>query len=163
MDAFVSMRRLFTANAGIFQRLEAVEMKQLQTDKKIDDAVMDRLGDGSLKPKLGIFFDGQMFDANVLVEQLTSVAKNRIVLIDDYVTAEILQRFTDVRLLRTITVPTVPMSLLPGFDGRLGREYLCCLGYNKLMAAQTAGEQCPLGEALLFFGIFAESSNNDTS
>lgn len=92
MDAFVSMRRFFTANAGIFQRLEAVEMKQLQTDKKID-AVMDRLDDGSLKPKLGIFFDGQMFDANVLVEQLTSVAKNRIVLIDDYVTAEILQRF----------------------------------------------------------------------
>ena len=92
MKAFVAMRRFMVANAAIFQRLEAVELKQLGTDKKIDE-ILNRLDDGSLKPKLGIFFDGQMFDANVLVEQLTSVAKKRIVLIDDYVTAEILQRF----------------------------------------------------------------------
>lgn len=92
MKAFVAMRRFMVANAAIFQRLEAVELRQLGTDKKIGE-ILNRLDDGSLKPKLGIFFDGQMFDANVLVEQLTSVAKNRIVLIDDYVTAEILQRF----------------------------------------------------------------------
>ena len=92
MKAFVAMRRFMVANAAIFQRLEAVELRQLGTDKKIGE-ILNRLNDGSLKPKLGIFFDGQMFDANVLVEQLTSVAKNRIVLIDDYVTAEILQRF----------------------------------------------------------------------
>ena len=92
MKAFVAMRRFMVANAAIFQRLEAVELRQLGTDKKIGE-ILNRLDDGSLKPKLGIFFDGQMFDANVLVEQLTSVAKERIVLIDDYVTAEILQRF----------------------------------------------------------------------
>ena len=92
MKAFVAMRRFMVANAAIFQRLEAVELKQLGTDQKIDE-ILNRLDNGSLKPKLGIFFDGQMFDANVLVEQLTSVAKRRIILIDDYVTAEILQRF----------------------------------------------------------------------
>lgn len=44
---------------------------------------------------MGVFFDQQMFDANVLVEELVSKAKKRIVLIDDYVTGEILQRFHD--------------------------------------------------------------------
>lgn len=92
MKAFVAMRRFLVANAAIFQRLETVELKQLVADQKINE-ILDRLDDGSLKPKLGIFFDGQMFDANVLVEQLISRAQKRIVLIDDYVTAEILQRF----------------------------------------------------------------------
>ena len=54
---------------------------------------MNRLDDGSLKQPLGIFFDGQMFDAFVLVEELIQQAKHRIVLIDDYITASLLQRF----------------------------------------------------------------------
>lgn len=92
MDAFVKMRHFLINNAAIFQRLESVELKQLGTERKINE-ILNRLDDGSLKPKLGIFFDGQMFDANVLVEQLVSKAQKRIVLIDDYITAEILQRF----------------------------------------------------------------------
>ena len=90
--AFVAMRRFLVANAGLFQRLEAVEVKQLSTDRQINE-ILNRLDDGSLKKKLGIFFDNQMFDADVLVEQIVSKAKKRIVLVDDYVTAEILQRF----------------------------------------------------------------------
>jgi len=92
IDAFVAMRKFVTANAGIFQRLEAVELKQISTDRKIDE-ILDRLDDGSLKAKLGIFFDGQMFDAFVLVEELIQKAVMRIVLIDDYVNAGVLQRF----------------------------------------------------------------------
>ena len=47
----------------------------------------------SLKQKLGVFFDGQMFDAFVLVEELIQKATKRIILIDDYITASLLQRF----------------------------------------------------------------------
>lgn len=54
---------------------------------------MNRLDDGSLKQKLGVFFDGQMFDAFVLVEELIKKANRRIILIDDYLTASLLQRF----------------------------------------------------------------------
>lgn len=92
IDAFVAMRRFIMNNAGIFQRLEAVELKQIATDDKIDE-ILNRLDDGSLKQKLGIFFDGQMFDAFVLIEELIQKANRRIVLIDDYINANVLQRF----------------------------------------------------------------------
>lgn len=72
------MRKFIKANAGIFQRLEAVELKQISTDQKINQ-ILDRLDDGTLKQKLGIFFDGQMFDAYVLVETLFKRATHRIV------------------------------------------------------------------------------------
>ena len=91
-DAFHAMRKFIVNNAGIFQRLEAVELKQISTDKKINQ-ILDRLDDGTLKQKLGIFFDGQMFDAFVLVEELILKATQRIILIDDYITASLLQRF----------------------------------------------------------------------
>lgn len=105
MRAFVAMRRYLTANAGVLQRLDQVEIRQLQSQRQTEqwvtevnqrfDQILDRLDDGSLKAKMGVFFDQQMFDANVLVEELVSKAKKRIVLIDDYVTGEILQRFHD--------------------------------------------------------------------
>ena len=91
-DAFHAMRKFIVNNAGIFQRLEAVELKQISTDQKINQ-ILDRLDDGTLKQKLGIFFDGQMFDAFVLVEELILKATRRIILIDDYITASLLQRF----------------------------------------------------------------------
>ena len=85
-DAFHAMRKFIVNNAGIFQRLEAVELKQISTDQKINQ-ILDRLDDGTLKQKLGVFFDGQMFDAFVLVEELIQKATKRIILIDDYITA----------------------------------------------------------------------------
>lgn len=91
-DAFHAMRKFIMNNAGIFQRLEAVELKQISTDQKINQ-ILDRLDDGSLKQKLGVFFDGQMFDAFVLIEELIQKATKRIILIDDYLTASLLQRF----------------------------------------------------------------------
>ena len=91
-DAFHAMRKFIVNNAGIFQRLEVVGLKQISTDQKINQ-ILDRLDDGTLKQKLGIFFDGQMFDAFVLVEELILKATKRIILIDDYITASLLQRF----------------------------------------------------------------------
>lgn len=91
-DAFHALRKFVLANASIFQRLEAVELKQISTEERIDQ-ILDRLDDGSLKQKLGIFFDGQMFDAFVLIEELIQRATRRIFLIDDYLSAALLQRF----------------------------------------------------------------------
>lgn len=107
--AFVAMRRYITQNAGLFQRIESLEAYRLETKQEFKaigerfDQIMDRLDDGSLKQRLGIFFDGQMFDAFVLVESLFKRATRRIVLIDDYVSADILQRMR-VRANSAITV-----------------------------------------------------------
>lgn len=35
MRAFVAMRRFITANAGLFQRVDVLEQKQIETDKKL--------------------------------------------------------------------------------------------------------------------------------
>lgn len=97
-DAFHAMRKFIMANAGLFQRIESLEAYRLEAKQEFKtigkrfDQIMDRLDDGTLKQRLGIFFDGQMFDAYVLMETLFKRATRRIVLIDDYINADILQR-----------------------------------------------------------------------
>ena len=91
MDAFVGMRRYLSANAHIFQRLDRVERQQLenkqwmeQTDDKIN-LLMNKMDDNS--PKLlpeQIFGTGCVWDAWAFVSDLVRSAKQRIVLIDNF-------------------------------------------------------------------------------
>ena len=76
MRAFSAMRNFLINNAAIFQRMDQLEMKQLKTDEKVD-AILDKLGDSD-KPKEGVFFNGQIFDAYALVAELIRQAKKRI-------------------------------------------------------------------------------------
>ncbi|MDQ1298060.1 MAG: hypothetical protein QG558_599, partial [Campylobacterota bacterium] len=93
IKSFVNMRRFLLNNANIFQRLEAVEKKQIsyeiKTDSKID-YILNAIEDKSTKPKQGIFYDGQIFDAYVFVNNLIKSAKNSIILIDNYIDESIL-------------------------------------------------------------------------
>ena len=88
IDAFVAMRNFLINNASIFQRIERIEMKQLKTDEKVD-AILDKLGDYD-KPKEGVFFNGQIFDAYALVADFIRQAKTRIVVIDNYIDDSVL-------------------------------------------------------------------------
>ncbi len=49
-QAFVQMRKFISQNEIIFQRLDALEKKQFQTDNKLDK-VLDAIDDKSIKPK----------------------------------------------------------------------------------------------------------------
>ena len=96
MRAFVSMRHFMVNNASVFSRLEAIEYHQLEmqqhqqeTDKRIDD-VFRRLDEGNAKPKQGVFYNGQIYDAYTFVSGLIKSAKKRIVLIDNYVDETVL-------------------------------------------------------------------------
>lgn len=93
MDAFVEMRKFISTNAGIFQRLDKVEQKQIETDNKFEQ-IFKALEDKSIKPKQGIFYDGQVFDAYVFVADLVKSAQKSIILIDNYVDETVLQLFT---------------------------------------------------------------------
>ena len=103
MRAFVSMRHFMANNAAIFQRLETIEFNQLESNKvqakilahqevqdhRIDE-IFRRLDEGMYKPKQGIFFDNQIYDAYSFVSELVKSAKQRIILIDNYVDETVL-------------------------------------------------------------------------
>jgi hypothetical protein len=93
MRAFVMMRRFLLANAQIFQRLDTVEKRQIEhkveTDQKFEQ-IFTALEDKSVKPKQGIFFDGQVFDAYAFVCELIRTANRRIILINNYVDESVL-------------------------------------------------------------------------
>lgn len=93
MRAFVKMRRFLAHNADIFQRLDQVEKRQLTSELKTDERfeqLFSALEDKSIKPKQGIFYDGQVFDAYNFVCDRVRSAKQRIILIDNYVDESVL-------------------------------------------------------------------------
>ena len=96
MRAFVSMRHFMVNNASVFSRLETMEYHQLEmqqhlqeSDKRIDE-VFRRLDEGNAKPKQGVFYNGQIYDAYTFVCDLIKSAKKRIILIDNYVDETVL-------------------------------------------------------------------------
>ena len=103
MRAFVSMRHFMVNNASVFSRLETIEYHQLEilqhqqdtdkhleeSDKRIDE-VFRRLDEGNAKPKQGVFYNGQIYDAYTFVSDLIKSAKKRIILIDNYVDETVL-------------------------------------------------------------------------
>ncbi len=93
MNAFVSMRRFLQSNAQIFQRLDSLELRQSQTDQKVD-RVLNAIEEKTTLPKQGIFFDGQVFDAWNFVSDLVRSAKKSIILIDNYIDDTVLSLFS---------------------------------------------------------------------
>jgi len=93
MEAFVDMRKFILTNATIFQRLDKIEQKQLDSEKKFE-SLFKALESNSVKPKQGIFFNGQVFDAYKFVTELIKGAEKSIVLIDNYVDETVLTLFS---------------------------------------------------------------------
>lgn len=84
MNAFIEMRKFINNNAAIFQRLEAVEQRQILSEQKFEE-VFSALEQKSLQPKQGIFYNGQIFDAYVFVVNLIKSAKTDLIIIDNYI------------------------------------------------------------------------------
>jgi len=84
INAFIAMRKFLIENASIFQRLDRIELKQLESDHKFD-IIFDAIESKKLTLNQGIFFDGQIFDAYKFVSDLIRKAKKSITLIDNFV------------------------------------------------------------------------------
>ncbi len=67
------MRRFMLINAHIFQRLDTLELMQIETDKKVDKDLA-AIEMKKIEPKQGVFFDGQIFDAYKFVAGLVRKA-----------------------------------------------------------------------------------------
>lgn len=100
MRAFVAMRRFLSSNGPILQRLDIMERNQLalnahqeelsahllENDRKLEE-VFRRLDNGDAAPKEAIFYEGQFFEARVVLEQIIKTATKRIIIIDAYIDA----------------------------------------------------------------------------
>lgn len=83
MDSFVETRRFLLSNKEMLARLDRVELKQLETDKKLEE-VFNYIATNT-EVKQNIFFDGQIYDAFSFIVGLVKKAKKEIILIDNYV------------------------------------------------------------------------------
>lgn len=97
MRAFTSMRSFVLNNPHIFNRLEVMEHNQLllqngltETKNKIEE-ILDRLDTKDKEPFEGFFFEGEVFDAYVLISKLVRESQERIILIDNYVDERVLK------------------------------------------------------------------------
>ena len=83
MDTFVRMRNFFVSNKDMFARLDRVELKQIETDKKLEEVFNYIARNTEVKQK--IFFDGQIYDAFSFIADIIGKAQSKLILIDNYV------------------------------------------------------------------------------
>ncbi len=89
MDAFVEMRKFITLNGQVFQEINT--MKNIEHDEKFD-IVFDELQSKKEKEfNQRIFFNGQIYDSYSLIIDIIKSAKNKILIIDNYIDDSILK------------------------------------------------------------------------
>ena len=93
IDSFVSMRKLISQNISMFERFERIEQRLNIHDENFDK-LFEALEDKTLKPKQGIFYDGQIFDAYIFVNDLLKLATTEIILIDNYIDETVFTLFS---------------------------------------------------------------------
>ncbi len=87
MRAFREMRHFIANNALLFEKINNVELKQLEFQKDTEtkfSRIFEYISDHEEESQK-IFFDGQIFDAFSLLTDIIGHAKKEIVLIDGYV------------------------------------------------------------------------------
>ena len=94
MDSFVEMRKFLISNQELFSRLDKVELRQIDFEKKIDsknadtDKKLEEVFDyiaTTKEVKQKIFFNGQIYDAFSLIVEIVEKAEKELILIDNYV------------------------------------------------------------------------------
>ena len=87
MRAFVEMRHFLTNNSLMLNRINELEVRQLEYQKSTDEKfeqIFEYISQHE-ESKQKVFFDGQIYDAFSLLVELISRAEQSIVLIDNYV------------------------------------------------------------------------------
>ena len=87
MDEFVRMRHIMANNALMFEKINAIELKQLEYQKDTDEKfgrIFEYMANHE-EDNQKIFYDGQIFDAFSFLADIIGHAKKKIILIDGYI------------------------------------------------------------------------------
>lgn len=90
--AFVEMRKFLMLNGQVFGRLTSIEHKLLEHDKKFDEIFNQLQQEESMKQK--IFFEGQIYDAYILIIDIIKKANKKILIIDNYIDDSVFKMLT---------------------------------------------------------------------
>lgn len=118
MRTFVEMRRFIANNALLFERISAVELRQLeyqkQTDEKLEQ-IFDYISEHE-ESNQKIFFEGQIYDAFSLIVSLIQKAEKEIMLIDGYVDVGTLNLLSKKKKSVSVTIYTQKQTRLSKTD-----------------------------------------------
>jgi hypothetical protein len=115
VDAFVAMRHALPSYNQLYNRIENIEYHQLLMMQRHDKAenqieeIFRALSKYDL-PNQKLFFNGQLFDAHILMSQLVESAEKRIVLIDNYIDESVLTLLLKRKDKVEATIYTMQMS-----------------------------------------------------
>lgn len=91
VNTFIEIRKLIVSKGNIYDRITNVEYKLLEQDEKFD-IVFDQLQSKKEQEfKQKIFFDGQIYDAYSLIIDIIKTARNKILIIDNYINDSVLK------------------------------------------------------------------------
>ena len=88
VNTFIEMRKFLVQNGQVFDRISALEYKQLENEKNFDKIFNMLQNKEEIKQK--IFFEGQIWDSYSLIIDIIKKANNKIVIIDNYIDDSIL-------------------------------------------------------------------------
>jgi hypothetical protein len=122
MRTFTSMKKFLLNNASIFQRFETIEQRLIVHDKRLN-RVFKAIESKDITPTQGIFYDGQIFDAYIFVNDLLKKANKEVVLIDNYIDDTILVLFSKYKNLQfTIITQKISKQLKLDID-KYNKQY----------------------------------------
>ena len=118
MDAFVSMRHFIAENELLFERINSIELKQLEYQKSTNskfDEVFSRINKQDEYTQK-VFFEGQIYDAFSLLIDIIKKANMNITVIDGYVDTDTLNILAKKKSNVDICIYTFPKTSLTVSD-----------------------------------------------
>ena len=131
MNAFVEMRKFIATSGAVFKRLTNVEYKLLKQNKMLTnherkfEKVFDELQKSKREEfKQSIFFEGQIYDAYSLIMDIIKKAKQKILIIDNYIDDSILKMLSKKNKNVEVVILTSKNSNLNKLDiNRFNKQY----------------------------------------
>ena len=122
IKSFIEMRKFISTNGQVFERLTNVEYKLLEHDKKFDEVFNQLQHEENIKQK--IFFEGQIYDAYSLIIDIIKKAKQKILIIDNYIGESVLKMLAKKNKMVEVIIITSNKSTIENIDiQKFNKEY----------------------------------------
>ena len=122
VNIFMQMRKNFSENNQVFERLTSLEYKLLEQEKKINNILGELKYEENIKQK--IFFKGQIYDAYSIIIDIIKSANKKILIIDNYIDDNVLKMLSKKKKDVEVTILTSIKSNIEKLDiKKFNKEY----------------------------------------